>query len=149
MRRVGEIAGEMFREKHLALPALSVIQVGALPLEGAQVVIEATEVDRNSGESRRCGISRGRSGRTNVGESIEKLKDCSGQRGNAAGRRAGHHVLCELARRSTRHALTDGGEFPEAALDYVQMQRSPVMPAADCGAVARIRTAGAGAEIRR
>src|SRR5580693_4460717 len=46
MRRVGEIAGEMFQEKHAALPALTVVQVGALPLEGAQVVLEATEQDR-------------------------------------------------------------------------------------------------------
>ena len=46
LRRIGEIAGEMFLEKHLPLPALSVAQVGALPLEGAQIVIEATEADR-------------------------------------------------------------------------------------------------------
>src|SRR6202451_3002937 len=43
LRRVGEIAGEIFLEKHQPLPALSVAQVGALPLVGAQLVIEATE----------------------------------------------------------------------------------------------------------
>ena len=46
LRRIGEIAGEMFLEKHMPLPALTVAQVGALPLVGAQVVIEATEEDR-------------------------------------------------------------------------------------------------------
>ena len=31
--------------------------------------------------------------------------------------------------------------FPTAALNYVQMQREPVMPAAECEAVARVRAA--------
>ena len=47
MRRVGELVGEAFTEKRVPLPALSVVQVGALPLEGAQVVIETTEWIRN------------------------------------------------------------------------------------------------------
>src|SRR5579862_480193 len=42
LRRIGEIVGEMFLEKHMPLPALTVALVGALPLEGAQVVLEAT-----------------------------------------------------------------------------------------------------------
>ena len=46
LRRVGDITGEMFLEKHMPLPALTVAQVGALPLEGAQIVMEATEEDR-------------------------------------------------------------------------------------------------------
>ncbi len=46
LRRIGEIAGEMFTEKHMPLPALTVVLVGALPLEGAQVVLEVTEQDR-------------------------------------------------------------------------------------------------------
>ena len=56
LRRVGEIAGEMFLEKHMPLPALTVVQVGALPLEGAQVVMEATEVGSQSGESHRASL---------------------------------------------------------------------------------------------
>ena len=46
LRRVGEIAGEIFTEKHEPLPVISVVQVGALPLTGAQVVIESIEADR-------------------------------------------------------------------------------------------------------
>src|SRR5262249_40886415 len=42
--RVPAIVSETFTEKHLALPAVSVIQVGALPMEGAQVVIECSAV---------------------------------------------------------------------------------------------------------
>src|SRR3984893_10243321 len=46
MRRVQAIVSETFTERHLPLPALSVVQVGGLPLEGAQVVIEATSVSK-------------------------------------------------------------------------------------------------------
>lgn len=48
MRRVQSIVSEVFTEKKLALPALSTIQVGALDLEGAQVVLEsASTQDKN------------------------------------------------------------------------------------------------------
>jgi Putative translation initiation inhibitor, yjgF family len=41
-----ELVSEIFTDKKLNLPALSVIQVGALPLEGAQVVLESTAVEK-------------------------------------------------------------------------------------------------------
>src|SRR5437660_8367050 len=44
LRRVPAIVSETFTEKHLPLPVVSVIQVGALPMEGAQVVIESIAV---------------------------------------------------------------------------------------------------------
>ncbi len=42
LRRVRDLVSESFSEKHQPLPALSLIQAGALPLSGAQVVLEAT-----------------------------------------------------------------------------------------------------------
>jgi enamine deaminase RidA (YjgF/YER057c/UK114 family) len=42
LRRVPQLVSEMFAEKHLSLPVVVTLQVGALPLEGAQVQIEAT-----------------------------------------------------------------------------------------------------------
>src|SRR5580693_4220434 len=41
LRRVPQIVSEVFREKKLPLPSVSVVQAGGLPLENAQVVIEA------------------------------------------------------------------------------------------------------------
>src|SRR5580693_10750582 len=41
LRRVPQIVSEMFTEKKLPLPSVSVVQAGALPMENAQVVIEA------------------------------------------------------------------------------------------------------------
>jgi enamine deaminase RidA (YjgF/YER057c/UK114 family) len=46
LRRVPAIVSETFTDKKLPLPAVSTIGVGALPLEGAQVVIESVAVDR-------------------------------------------------------------------------------------------------------
>src|SRR5271169_3006320 len=41
LRRVPQIVSEVFTEKKMPLPSVSVIQAGGLPLENAQVVIEA------------------------------------------------------------------------------------------------------------
>src|SRR5262249_40278470 len=39
-RRVPQIVSEVFSDKKLALPSVSVVQVGGLPLENAQVALE-------------------------------------------------------------------------------------------------------------
>jgi hypothetical protein len=49
MRRVPAIVSEMFTEKRLALPAVSVVQVGGLPLDGAQVVLESIAMEKKVG----------------------------------------------------------------------------------------------------
>ena len=48
MRRVPAIVSETFTEHKLALPAVSTVEVGALPLEGAQVVIESVGVEKKT-----------------------------------------------------------------------------------------------------
>jgi enamine deaminase RidA (YjgF/YER057c/UK114 family) len=48
MRRVSTIVSETFTEHKLALPVVSTIEVGALPLEGAQVVIESIAVEKRN-----------------------------------------------------------------------------------------------------
>lgn len=45
-RRINSIVSEQFTEWKLPLPALSILQIGALPLEGAQVQIEGIAEDR-------------------------------------------------------------------------------------------------------
>jgi enamine deaminase RidA (YjgF/YER057c/UK114 family) len=46
LRRVQQIVAEEFTDKKLALPVISTIQVGALPLVGAQVALEATSMEK-------------------------------------------------------------------------------------------------------
>jgi enamine deaminase RidA (YjgF/YER057c/UK114 family) len=48
MRRISAIVSETFTEHKLPLPAVSTIEVGALPMEGAQVVIESVSVDKRT-----------------------------------------------------------------------------------------------------
>ena len=48
MRRVAAIVSEEFSEKKMPLPAVTTVQVGALPMEGAQVVIESISTDRKT-----------------------------------------------------------------------------------------------------
>jgi len=42
LRRVPQLVSELFEDRHLPLPVVVTVQVGALPLEGAQVQLEAT-----------------------------------------------------------------------------------------------------------
>ena len=46
IRRIPAIVSETFTERKLPLPAVSTIEVGALPLEASQVVIESISIDK-------------------------------------------------------------------------------------------------------
>jgi len=137
LRRIGDIAGEMFLEKHMPLPALTVAQVGALPLEGAQVVIEATEVDRKVVNPSGVGFLAAQPAPT-VAESLAKLKSILAASGIQPSDAL--IVTCFVSsledQRDTQPAMA--ASFPGVALDYVQMQRGPVLPAASCEATARL-----------
>lgn len=139
LRRVGELVGETFSEKHAPLPALSVAQVGALPLEGAQIVIEATEVDKKVMNPNGVAFLSGQSAPT-VAQSLEKLKNAL--RGGGMDPTDTLRVTCFVSsledQRDTHQAMT--AAFPGAALNFVQMQREPVTPASECEAVARLHS---------
>src|ERR1700722_4416613 len=127
LRRIGEIAGEMFLEKHMPLPALTVAQVGALPLEGAQVVLEATEADRKVVNPAGVAFLAPQPA-ASVAESLAKLKSVLATVGMQPSDAL--LVTCFVSslddQRDTRSSMSAG--FPGAALDYVQMQRAPVTP---------------------
>ncbi len=146
LRRVGDLAGEMFQEKHVPLPALTVVQVGALPLEGAQVEIEATEVDRKAVNPAGVLFLAAQPG-ASVAESLGKLKAAMTRNGMQSSEAL--LVTCFVSslddQRDTAQAMS--AAFPGAALDYVQMQRAPVTPAAACEAVARASKPGGPAEV--
>lgn len=137
LRRVGDITGEMFLEKHQALPALTVVQVGALPLEGAQIVIEATKEDRKVVNPAGVAFLAAQSA-PSVAESIAKLKSMLASAGIEPS--GALLVTCFVSsfdtQRDTQQIMA--ASFPGAALDYVQMQREPVTPAASCEATARL-----------
>jgi len=143
LRRVGELVGETFTEKHMALPVLSVVQVGALPMEGAQVVLESVEVDKRVVNPHGVAFLAGQNA-ASVAQSLARLKIAL--RGGGMESEDALRVTCFVSsleeQRDTHQLMT--AAFPGAVLNYVQMQREPVMPAAECEAVARLRGAISG-----
>src|SRR5580698_4920819 len=137
LRRISEIAGEMFLEKHMPLPALTVALVGALPMEGAQVVIEATEVDRKVVNPNGVAFLAAQPA-PSVTESLAKLRSALA----SAGMEPSDALLvtCFVSslddQRDTQQAMS--ASFPGVALNYVQMQRAPVMPPSSCEATAHL-----------
>jgi enamine deaminase RidA (YjgF/YER057c/UK114 family) len=130
LRRVQTLVSEVFSERKLNIPALSTIQVGALPLEGAQVVIESIAEDKKtekktanpnglaffSGQQTKDVDSAGVS-RENVLRAtcfLSSLDDFSGDK-------------------SAIHAA-----FPSAALNLVQQQRLGLDQLVECEAVGRL-----------
>ena len=144
LRRIGELVGETFTEKHMPLPVLSVVQVGALPLEGAQVVLESVEVDKRAVNPHGVAFLAGQNA-ASVAQSLARLKIAL--RGGGMDSEDALRVTCFVSsleeQRDTHQLMTIA--FPGAVLNYVQMQREPVMPAAECEAVARLREAISGA----
>jgi enamine deaminase RidA (YjgF/YER057c/UK114 family) len=138
LRRVAELVGETFGEKRLNLPALSVVQVGALPLEGAQIVIETVELDKKAVNPSGVAFLSGQAAPT-VAQSIEKLKIAL----DSAGMQPADilRVTCFVSsleqQRNTQQLMS--ASFPNAVLNHVQMQREAVTPASECEGVARLR----------
>jgi enamine deaminase RidA (YjgF/YER057c/UK114 family) len=134
MRRIQDIAGEVFTAAHLGLPALSVVQAGALPAEGAQVVIESVGIEKKIVNEHGVAFISGQAG-ASVGEALEQMKKTLATAGMDGGDVL--RATCFVsALDSHQTARTD---FPSAAVNFVQMQRGPVTPAAECEGVARLR----------
>jgi enamine deaminase RidA (YjgF/YER057c/UK114 family) len=140
LRRIGELVGETFTEKHMPLPVLSVVQVGALPMEGAQVVLESVELDKKVVNPQGVAFLAGQNA-ASVAQSLARLKIAL--RGGGMDSEDALRVTCFVSaleeQRDTHQLMT--AAFPGAVLNYVQMQREPVTPAAECEAVARLRGA--------
>ncbi len=147
LRRVQQIVGEEFTDRKIALPAVSTIQVGGLPMVGAQVVLEASSVEKRTTGAQELTFVAGADAPSGSA-SIEELK-------KAAGGLDLLRVTCFLTSLddagSTRTAAA--AAFPGAAIDVVQTQRQPVEPVNVCEAVGRAGTqagsAGPGANGRR
>jgi enamine deaminase RidA (YjgF/YER057c/UK114 family) len=119
LRRVPQIVSEIFGEKKLPLPSVSVIQAGGLPLENAQIVIEA--VSEAKKETNPAGLTfiAGQ-------ESLERLGTPVAVSCFVSDIAAAAHLASEMSSR-----------FPAAAFNVVQTQRIPVRPMTSCEAVVR------------
>ena len=137
MRRVQQIVSEAFVEKKLSLPVLSTVQVGSLPLVGAQVVMEAISVDKKVLNP--DGVAFFPGNRTDdLRSAVEQLRAAVGPSSvSAAGMLS---VTCFASSlddtEGARSTLT--AAFPGAAVNLMEAQRLPADRFALCEGAGRV-----------
>lgn len=143
LRRVQEIVAEEFVSRKQQLPVVSTIQVGALPMVGAQVVLEATAMAKKPVNTHGVAFFSGVPAKDGPG-ALEKLN----QAVTGSGVKSADvlRVTCFLSSfdqiAALRSSLTSA--FPSAVQNLVQMQRLGIEPQAACEAVGRLSTDGPG-----
>jgi enamine deaminase RidA (YjgF/YER057c/UK114 family) len=146
IRRVQTIVSETFTEHKLSLPALSTIQVGALPMEGAQVVIESIALEKRAVNPAGLAFFAGQQAKE-FHQSLDQLQTAV----NAAGVKSSEilRATCFLSslddHAAIRASITQA--FPSAAINIVQLQRLGLESISECEAVGRLETAPASAIV--
>ncbi len=148
LRRVRDLVSEQFTDRRQPLPVLSLIQTGGLPLEGAQVVLEAiASSKRDVNPDGLAFYSAQVATAENPLEPVAPLTAKSLESLRGAVKAAGSEpadlvrVTCFLSSLekldASRHLVE--AEYPKAALNFIQTQRAPSQALAACEAVGRIR----------
>jgi len=145
---VQTIVSDTFTDRHLPLPVLSVIQVGSLPMAGAQVALESVAVARKevnpSGLAFLAGQAAVAPDRTFqmaplAEQSLRQLGTALAAAG--LGKADVLRTTCFLTSLDDAAAVRQkvAVEFPQAASAIVQLQREPHRSVVECEAVARLR----------
>lgn len=131
LRRIPSLVSEVFTDKKVALPVVTVVQVGALPLELAQVQLAATLQEKKPGNP--AGIAFLAAQQSTLQQSLDALKGRPG---------AGDMLLVTCAAPTledpTRSQVAITTAFPRAQYALYQAQRSVSQPQAACEGVARL-----------
>jgi enamine deaminase RidA (YjgF/YER057c/UK114 family) len=149
VRRVRDLVSEEFSERKRPLPALSLVRAGGLPMEGAQVVLEAIGEAHKDVNPHGLAFFSAQAAASDspldaAAPLVRKALAQLGLAVKAAGAtpQSVLRVTCfvsSLADVAATRSLVDN-EYPHAALNYVQTQRSPGSALAACEAVARLAT---------
>ena len=148
LRRVRDLVSEIFTERRQPLPALSLIQAGALPLAGAQIVLEAVSNGRRDANAGGLAFLPGQPAVSeNPLDPVAPLLDRSLLSLRAAFQAAGAapadalRVTCFLSSLDRSETLRQRveTEYPRAALDILQPQRAPQRAEAACEALVGLR----------
>lgn len=144
VRRVQSIVAEEFSGKKWPLPALTTIQVGALPLEGAQVVIESVSAERSRNVNPAGLVFLPGEDASGGPTAIARLQEAMLSAGASAVRVSCFADSLEQARAAQAAAAR---AFPGAAAAFVQTTRAGFGDRVVCEGVGRLagRTPGAGA----
>jgi len=137
IRRVPQIVSEVFGEKKLALPSVSVVLAGGLPLDNAQVVIESISMAKR--EVNPAGLSFITAEEATDPDPAAPMRPLLDRA--LAGLKAPDalQVTCFVTSMNRPAELTAAisARFPGAAIDLVQSQRAAYSAGASCEAVAR------------
>jgi enamine deaminase RidA (YjgF/YER057c/UK114 family) len=134
MRRVATIVAEEFSDKKMPLPVVTTVQVGALPMDGAQVVIESISTQKNDKKTLNPdGLA------FFSAQHVPEL---------AAAAKAQDAVVVQVTCfvgdltqvDSARAAVTSA--FPGAAANFVQLTRLALEPGVSCEGVGRLQKSG-------
>jgi hypothetical protein len=117
LRRVGQIVSEVFEQHHQEPPALTVVQVGALPVEQAQLLLQALMVLPR--EANPEGVRWVASSAASLDEALAPLR----QQGEAL--------------RTTCYVPALDGPPPPAGVDLIQPQRFHRQAGVRCEAIVR------------
>jgi enamine deaminase RidA (YjgF/YER057c/UK114 family) len=152
MRRVPAIISETMTEKKLPLPAVSVVQAGGLPLEGAQVELESISVSRR--EVNPAGLLFVAAQSAADEKPLEPVMPLA-ERALAS---LGKLMEGEPVRVTCFTSSLDGAAklvarlaslYPQAAVDVVEAQRAPAHSSVACEGTARLaRPVAGGVEYR-
>jgi enamine deaminase RidA (YjgF/YER057c/UK114 family) len=159
VRRIQTIVSEEFSAKHQPLPSVSVVQVGALPLEGAQVLIEAAVSEKKALNPHGVAFFSGQQVVADpkpdnplgpvlptVEKSLANLLKAA--EGVGVGASSMLRVTCLVSSLADYPAISQRAAqvFPGAALSIVQLQRGPLQSVAECEGVGRL-PAGEGNDV--
>jgi enamine deaminase RidA (YjgF/YER057c/UK114 family) len=150
LRRVRDLVSGFYTSHKDPLPAITLVQAGGLPLDGAQVVLEAvTAAKRDLNPSGLAFISPTVATAEDplgpVPPLTEKTLAGLGQSLQSAGLAPADalRVTCFVSSlqnlAETRRLVT--ADYPRAALDFVQVNRAPRQALSACEAVARLHAA--------
>jgi enamine deaminase RidA (YjgF/YER057c/UK114 family) len=139
-RRVQAIVSDLFTEKKLSLPVISIIQVGALGDDAAQVVIESVVAEKRVLNPDGLAFLAGQTAATfdaSLGKLTESLAAASLVRSEV------RSVTCfsDNLGDYREHFNKASSLFSKASINLVQSQRQPGGPRTTCEAVARLQGA--------
>ncbi len=145
-RRVQAVVSELATEKRVALPALTVVQVGQLPRDGAQIVLEAVALDKKAVNPNGIVAVSAESDAVNeplqpvlphLRRVLERLRASLGSAGAAPDEAL--RVTCYPTSLDETGPLRSAlaGAFPKAVSNFVQPQRATLASGVICEAVGR------------
>lgn len=132
MRRVPAVVSEMFTDKRQPLPAVSVVQVGGLPMDGAQVVLEAISIAKKPVNPNGIAFISGQP--ATVVDAVKPLKAVM----DGLEPRA---ITCfmNMLDKAGDVRVNVGTGYPAAVINIVQLRRDTVGDFVECEAVAAVQ----------